>query len=422
MAQEKPTKIVSMRAVDLGYVGLELKTYRAGPAQFEIVGQALDINVAPKSYDLFGYPKPEICMTIDADQYQRSFLGTRHTIPEWLLVRDVWASIGEFGVLRILTAFELAPDAPVATMDDLISLSHIVGQTSPNDVLLYRAVARWLEANVSYQSGPLWPLNLVPSPQDDANLNEWTQHQSLMCEEMAWRSTHILDDTNRWAGLVSGKQAKTCGFNHYADDQLARVSVSKLQPLNAIYLWDTPNRTMDQIYDALMVFSLPQVQRTMLEFDRQNAASLALRTSNFGTPALASGEVLKYISETGVYLARVPRYRSFFPNDVKEWFDANMVYYRVDEETSGLQRDIANLRTAQSARNERRSSRFNRSVTFIGLLFTSLSFISTVTAVSQFYYGDSSALDPFEKTMLLGLSLSFGLIALLWLFLSTRRR
>ena len=422
MAQEKPTKIVSMRAVDLGYVGLELKTYRAGPAQFEIVGEALDINVAPKSYDLFGYPKPEICMTIDADQYQRSFLGTRHTIPEWLLVRDVWASIGEFGVLRILTAFELAPDAPVATMDDLISLSHIVGQTSPNDVLLYRAVACWLEANVSYQSGPLWPLNLVPSPQDDANLNEWTQHQSLMCEEMAWRSTHILDDTNRWASLVSGKQAKTCGFNHYADDQLARVSVSKLQPLNAIYLWDTPNRTMDQIYDALMVFSLPQVQRTMLEFDRQNAASLALRTSNFGTPALASGEVLKYISETGVYLARVPRYRSFFPNDVKEWFDANMVYYRVDEETSGLQRDIANLRTAQSARNERRSSRFNRSVTFIGLLFTSLSFISTVTAVSQFYYGDSSALDPFEKTMLLGLSLSFGLIALLWLFLSTRRR
>lgn len=411
---EFDNRLVGVRAVSLG-LSPRPQSYHGLPrtAELRVEGARIPVRLDVLDYVMWTRTERALRVTFDPAAFGGTYyadLGPSHglTLDHAALVL-VGAGMGLF-----VQAFTVAGGYRGAGDVRLNDLAFQTGRTHASDARLYGAIAEMLTGLRLVRASAEFELDFVSSHDDPVRADA---ERAAFFEDKAWRATHF-----HMAPDDAATQDRESYDTPMPRDGWDRLEVTRLSRNLGLYAWTQIDGEMsaDRLLRHLIPFSIPLMTKSLYEAARSNCLALSTRFITLPRPGYGERQALSFIARTKVRLSHFLLLRSFLSPSQKVLHDRNWQYYELEAERTRLQEDIDTLRTAVEARRIEASERFSRRATALALTFTALSFVSTVTATTQFFL-DPDIADRSLKMSVVIASLACAVLALAGVLLIRRR-
>ncbi|WP_147124502.1 hypothetical protein [Shimia ponticola] len=410
--------LFAVRAFSVGLIPSKDLT-RQRRFSFSHAGQDVSATIEPHRYCMWNRDYFGAYIDLDCAHLGDAFLQSP-PLTDDIKLTEACIFIDQHGMALMIKRFSV--DVPAAGLE-LAAINDIhfsTGRTSQDDAAFYDAVfGDRVTRQVLSRTDDLWLDYVSPTSEgpDDRT------HRDAFFDDLPWRACHFVmgeADAIEMPSVDHFEYAMPLQMNVWWRGQVSRVTDQ-----NGIYAWRAPmpsdGHTLREWTSRLYPFSLPIIQKASADAARTNALSYTARFVSGWQPNKTEVSARNYMARYRLKQSHYHRLRSFLSSTQKVVHDVNLEYYQIEKEGQGLDGDFRTLKAAIDANIAISSERFARSATILALVFTGLSFVTTVTAVITFYLDDKIANTGFKLTALLG-SASLGVLAVILLLYIVRRK
>lgn len=418
MTAEK-LSLISLRALSLGRaLRSSVAVDFSSDAHFTWGDQTIRASLSTLPIKMWNRVDHLLWIDIDDAAYRAEFCADLHSAHGILLTR-VGLLIDQTGTAILFAAYECdAADAArdLAAVNDL----HFnTGRTSERDGDFYEALLSSFAVQKYTRATSAAPLDYVPRTADTAR---HARDRARFFDDVPWRACHFIGPAD-----VVGRLPQQDQFDFDAPmpgRDWVRAQVTRVTDKNGIYTWQ-PDKTaaplgFEDWVQVLYPVSLPLMSKAIYDSARTNALAYTSRFVEAHQTSAFEQEAQSFIASTRLRFAHYARLRSFLSSTQKVLHDVNVDYYQLADERDGMTLDFGTLSQIIDSNRAASSERFTRMATWIALIFTGLSFVSTVIAVVTFYL-DPNAGEAGDKLAILLAGGSVGLCAVLALYILGRR-
>lgn len=289
------------------------------------------------------------------------------------------------GVLKVFYLCDFGTATPDAARRGILD-GAAVGLSEAHAPFFRTVVAGLHRAGLVRQSGP-FPLDSVAL----GGIADTDQAFDANAKWFGWVSTHYIATPQEharvdWPALPGIDGSLTLPPEKGGP---ARALFRQIEVDDGRYGWVLPETALDEgvLVDILDIATMPMEMRTLLDYADRNVSRLARHLEEYLRQQRSNdiSTVFDYLVALRTRLSDLETLTSAVESLFRQIHRHGADYYRLEERKVVLARDFDTLQLAIQARRQRDSDWFFRLVTLVGLAFTAFSFVSTATALVDYY-------------------------------------
>lgn len=394
---------------------------------FEVEGITFTMDSALRTHPLVDIPYT--CLALDFSGHGFAEFQSRHarltSVPGISLIA-VNAVLHDTGVFKLIYHFEGPPEMAHWDEATLSEANTQIIQATESEGPIYRKIRDVLLACDVIEDHGLLPLDVYSKTDPNAAFDHdvyWS----------AWHSTHYVHgpDAPLPAHWTSSATPWLSGTIHIPMlDRSVDFQNRQMSPSIGRFEWAVDFNADFDDWDvrsavrwALDIATTPMDERMVADVSHRATLALAGDLEQFlkRNKSRTLGGVLDFLVAIRSRHEALRRVLTTIPPLFRDIVRRGHTYYEVAERRALVREDAETLKLAVEAETKRSEERFTKTVNIIALVFTGLSFVSTITALVDYYDYQRAIFDDRARLQVLFWSLLPGVLAAILLLHNTRR-